>query len=104
MKFLVFLALFISVVAAGRMHPHHTAGTAVSEYSKQLLKIEALRNRRLQNPFPLKDSLPSALNVELMRQKRQEDITQEISQLLEDTRSKASAIQRLQRKAHQSSF
>lgn len=80
--------------------------------NKQWLKLESLRmnheglkevlssSRRFQDPHD-KNGIPPALNSEVLRSRRQMDIADNVSGLMEGVREKADAMQRLQKKMKQ---
>ena len=64
---------------------------------KHLLKIESLRNRRLHDPNDPK-TVPAALDVQLLRHKREGLLANEVGNLLEHVRLKTEAMDRVQKK------
>lgn len=64
---------------------------------QQLFKLEVLRNRRFSDPKSA-DTVPPALNIEVLKQMRQESLANDFSGMLEKSRIKSSAMDRLREK------
>ena len=64
---------------------------------QQLFKLEVLRNRRFNDPKSA-DTIPPALNIEVLKQMRQESLANDFSGMLEKSRIKSSAMDRLREK------
>lgn len=97
MFFCVAMSMMPTSSCSGIMHHSHNEFSMETEFNKQLLKIGELRNRRLQDPTQ-NSALPPALNIHLLKEKRQETLSTDIAQLLDGSRSKLSAMHRLQEK------
>jgi hypothetical protein len=68
-------------------------------FHKHLLKIESIRNRRLHDPRD-PATIPAAFEVQHLKQKREIQLTNELSNLMDHVRLKSEAMGRLERRMH----
>lgn len=67
---------------------------ADEQQSKTLVKVEAFRHQKFHDAM----TIPAAIKIQQLKQKRQEDVAHEFSELLENARMHSSAVDRLKKK------